>query len=80
MKCSDDSVKLLANMICFSKQTSPTKNPTLRRAIIQSDQNNFPKRLLSIESGGSITHFSKIFMKLIERGNYKVIKSLCRNM
>jgi hypothetical protein len=42
-------------MIGFFKPTSPTKNPTLRRAIIQSDQNNFPKRLLSVESDGSIT-------------------------
>jgi hypothetical protein len=47
---------LPANRLFFSEQPAQQKSPTvLRRAIIQSDQNNFPEALRSFQSGGSIT-------------------------
>ncbi len=47
---------LPAKGLFFSEQPAQQKSPTiLRRAIIQSDQNNFPEVLRSFQSGGSIT-------------------------
>jgi predicted component of type VI protein secretion system len=46
---------LPAKGLFFSEQPPQQKSPTvLRRAIIQSDQNNFPEILRPFQSGGSI--------------------------
>lgn len=61
--CFDDSVltSFLPTKFTFSSKLAQQKSPTgFHRAFVQSDQNNFPKNLLSIESDASITQFIRI--------------------